>query len=102
MADRIRVTSLIGGPTRLERPCVVLSQVAGVGWRISPFPTRLMRGSRQVHSATRETADEYTSRQATSPRFLRDDFRLMSDGHLSIMPSAIVPRSGVTALLSEL
>src|SRR5262245_15396093 len=64
MADRIRVTSLIGGTPRMEGPSGTKAP-RFLAWVAGPRgPGTPNRVSRQLLSATRETADEYTSRPA--------------------------------------
>src|SRR5262245_8052163 len=75
MADRMRVTSLIGGTERLDHPREV-------------FPPRSRGGIRDLRPACAsnllgppgpfpppESADDYTTRLATGPRFLRHPAR---------------------------
>src|SRR5262245_58111672 len=71
MADRMRVTSFMGDTERLEGPCgtsspQLLAWVANLS-----RPRTSNRLSRRVFPATREIVDEYTSRLATNPQFLR-------------------------------
>src|SRR5436190_14687272 len=71
MADRMRVTSLIGGTERLEGLSGRSSPTTGAGLGIFDLRGRpTWRATRSLSPAT-ETANEYTSRLAANPRLLR-------------------------------
>src|SRR5262249_27351675 len=71
MAERIRVTSLIGETRRGERPGGPPSPepLARVAEPLPPPPPNVV--SRQGFAAARATAAEYPSRLGTNPRLLR-------------------------------
>src|SRR5262245_37020039 len=66
MADRMRVTSLMGGTPRRAGPRGRSPPGPFRGLRKRAGPGTSNRVSRLVRSATGETADEYTSRPAAS------------------------------------
>src|SRR5262249_18955575 len=71
MADRIWVRSLIGTPDRLAVSASLLLPAVLAALRNPDRPRASNRLSRQVCSATKETANEFTRCLATSPGFLR-------------------------------
>src|SRR5690348_16453818 len=95
MADRIRVTSLMGSTDKLEGLGGTFSPDSLCGLRnlFRPRTSNLLGG--HVFPATRVTSDDYTSRLATNPRLLPHPARPLAVGRTALQRCRAAPHPPV-------